>query len=165
MTQVCNLWVKWIALEIDQTNESQIDSNSDDDQPHLIKQSIIRPNVPIIKMPISLGLQRSEDWKLMLEDKEQSNSLIDLIAFSLIINWYPCLNSKELTYLSPHHFFWPLVILVIPIFIIISRNLLTWLLSNPTHRFELIKHFFVISPKAQLFGAPNIYSVITWPIT
>ena len=29
-----------------------------------------------------------------------------------------------------------------------------------THEVELIKHLFVVSPKAQLFEMPNIYSVI-----
>ena len=50
MTQACNLWVKWIALKIDQTDKSQIDSNGNDDQPHSIEQSTIRPNSPIIIM-------------------------------------------------------------------------------------------------------------------
>ena len=57
LTQVCNLWVKWIALGINQTNKSQIDSNDNDDQPHSIKQSTIRPNAaPIIIMAMGLGL-------------------------------------------------------------------------------------------------------------
>ena len=35
--QACNLWVKWIALGIDETYESQIDSKSNDNVPHFIK--------------------------------------------------------------------------------------------------------------------------------
>ena len=48
MIQVCNLWVKWIVLGINQTNESQINSNGNDDQPYPIEQFTIRPNAPII---------------------------------------------------------------------------------------------------------------------
>ena len=50
MTQVCNSWVKWIALEIDQTNKSPIDCKGNDDQLYPIEQSTIRPNAPIIIM-------------------------------------------------------------------------------------------------------------------
>ena len=64
MTQTCNSGVKWIALGIDQTNESQIDSDGNDDQPHLIEQSTIKPNTPIIILLIGLRLQTSEDWKI-----------------------------------------------------------------------------------------------------
>ena len=64
MTLVYNSWVKWIALGIDQTNESKIDSNSNDDQPDPIKQFTIRLNAPII-MPMGLKLQKLEDWRLI----------------------------------------------------------------------------------------------------
>ena len=65
MIQAYNSWVKWIALEINQTNESQINSNDNDDQLYPIEQSTIRPNAPIIIIPIALGLQRLEDWRLI----------------------------------------------------------------------------------------------------
>ena len=52
---------------------------------------------------------------------------MDLIVFSLTINWHTHLNCKELTYLSRNHFFWPLVILVIPTSTITLHDLLTWL--------------------------------------
>ena len=48
MTLVCNLWVKWIASRIDQIDKSQINRNGNDNQPHSIQQSTIRPNAPII---------------------------------------------------------------------------------------------------------------------
>ena len=38
MTRAYNLWVKWIALEIDQTDESQINSNGNDVQSHHIQR-------------------------------------------------------------------------------------------------------------------------------
>ena len=115
------------CLWINKTNKSEINSNSNDDQSHSIKQFTIRPNTPIIIMPMGLGLQKSNDWKLMWENKKQNNSSIDLIVLNLTINWDLRLNSKELTYLSSSYFFWPLVILVISIFTITSRNLFTWL--------------------------------------
>ena len=52
---------------------------------------------------------------LMTKDKEQNNFLIDSIIFSLVINWHPYLNSKELTYFSLYQFLWLSVIPVIPI--------------------------------------------------
>ena len=51
-----------------------------------------------------------------------------------MINQHPCLNFKELTYFSPHHFLWTSVILMIPIFTIILRDLFTLLLSSIYHR-------------------------------
>ena len=56
MTQACSLWVKWIALRIDQTDKSQIDSDYNDDQFHPIEQSTIRPNGQSIIMSIGLRL-------------------------------------------------------------------------------------------------------------
>ena len=41
MTQTCNLWLKWIALETNHTFESQINNKTDNDQPYPIKQSTI----------------------------------------------------------------------------------------------------------------------------
>ena len=49
---------------------------------------------------------------------------------------------------------------------IISRDFLLWLPQlNSTYQIESIQHLFVISPKTQPFGVPNIHSIIMWPIT
>ena len=69
MTQVCNLWVKWIASKINQTDKSEIDSNSDNDQPHRIEQFTIKPNAPIMIMAMGLRLQSLENLRLILEDE------------------------------------------------------------------------------------------------
>ena len=62
-----NLWLNWIASKTDQTYKSQINSETDNDQPSLIKQSII------INMQLDRRFyyhnanrkEKLEDWRLM----------------------------------------------------------------------------------------------------
>ena len=53
MTQACNSWVKWIALRINQTNKSQIDSNGNNNQSHSIKRSC---NAEVTKPMVTLSI-------------------------------------------------------------------------------------------------------------
>ena len=85
-----------------------------------------------------------------------------MLAFSLITNPHLRLTFEEF-WLKPLSFF-PFNLSQTRTFIPHVTFYITFLQLSLTCKIELIQLLFVIFLKVQLFGALNIYSIITWPI-